>query len=79
LSNLDKLINLEWLSCYNNQLTSLSKSIKKLKKIKYYKKKYDISDYQYIENLPYEVNENIEQYYYKPILNYYNSKYLRLF
>jgi Leucine-rich repeat (LRR) protein len=76
LPNLDKLINLQELDCNNNQLKELPITIRKCYKLNYYKKKYDIFDYQYIENLPYEVNENIEKYYYKPILNYYNSKYL---
>jgi Leucine-rich repeat (LRR) protein len=76
LPNLDHLINLEWLCCKNNQLTSLPITIRKCKKLDYYKKKYDINDYEYIDNLPYEVNENIEQNYYKPVINYYNSKYL---
>jgi hypothetical protein len=41
----------------------------------HYKKKYDIPDYQYIDNLPYFINKEIEKYYYKPILNYYNFYY----
>ena len=76
LPNLDKLKNLKYLNCKNNQLTSLPFSIRKCKKLYIYNGEYDIPDYQYIEELPYLVNKEIEKYYNKPILDYYNYKHL---
>jgi Leucine-rich repeat (LRR) protein len=77
LPNLDKLVNLVWLCCNNNnKLTDLPISIRKCKKLCRYKNEYNIPDYKYINDLPYLVNKEIEKYYYKPMLDYYNSKYL---
>jgi Leucine-rich repeat (LRR) protein len=72
----DNLEKLKDLQLYNNNLTSLLLYIRKCKKLYEYKKKYDIHNYKFIDNLPYEVNEKIKKNYYKPVLDYYNSKFL---
>ena len=65
----------------NNLLTTLSRSIIYCKKLIYnynychHYKKY--KDLNYLESLPYLINKCIEEYYYKPIMDYYNSKYLK--
>jgi len=74
--------NLKILYCNNNPLlTTLPRSIIYCKNIIYdynnnnnnnYKK---YNDLKYLNSLPYLVNKIIEDYYYKPIMYYYNSKF----
>jgi Leucine-rich repeat (LRR) protein len=71
----NSLTQLQLLTLSYNKLTSLPISIRKCKLLYYYKKKHDIPDLKYILELPDLINREIKKYYYKPVLDYYNSKY----
>ena len=81
LTELDKnifvnLTQLQVLKLSNNKLKNIPISIRHCKYLEFYKPEFDIPNYQYIDSLPYLVNKQIAHYYYKPVLDYYNSKYL---
>jgi Leucine-rich repeat (LRR) protein len=77
LPSLKNLSKIRRLQCNYSKIKNLPISIRHCKKINYYNTEFDIPDYKYINDLPYLVNKEIEKYYYKPVLDYYNSKYLK--
>jgi hypothetical protein len=77
----ENINNLQCFTCYNKKykLQSLPRSILKFRYlINYflYKGEYNYIPYQYIDNLPYEINYNIQQYYENIILNLLSQKIL---
>jgi len=72
LTKLKKLINIQ---CSNNLFTTIPLNILECKKLKYSKKynKYNFEN-EYINELSYLLNCNIEKYYYSGIISYYKIK-----
>jgi Leucine-rich repeat (LRR) protein len=76
--NLNNIWTMEYFHIFSgNNIKKLPYNIRKNEWSFLYDKKKNIPDYIYNKNLPEIVNENVEIYYYKNIMKYYNKWYIR--
>jgi len=71
--DLSNYIKLNIFVIFNNNFTTLHKSIIKCSKLNSYKK---YKQYKHLDTLPFILNNSIENYYYSNIMKYYNKIYL---